>query len=99
MLGREFQISEGEAQLGGIHIALVVANADPLCLERVRVRVLGVHDMENTSKDNSIWAVHVAPSKTGSGEIPDIDDYIYVTFLDHSDPHSCAWIGWCRVVH
>jgi len=98
MLGNEFKIEEGEAQLTGILIALVVDNADPLCLERVRVRVLGVHDMENTSKDNSIWAVHIAPSKTGSGEIPDPNDYIYVTFLDPSDPMTCAWWGWVRVV-
>lgn len=96
MLGYE-NAFDTEVDLGGIFIGLVVENMDPKALERVRVRVIGVHDMENTSKDNSIWANHIAPSKSNSGEIPDIDDYVYVMFLQR-DPMAPCWLGWCRVI-
>lgn len=95
MLGYELKL-DNEVDLGGIFIGLVVDNADPKALERVRVRVIGVHDMENENKDNSIWAAHIAPSKSNSGEIPDIGDYIYIMFLQ-KDPMHPLWLGWTRV--
>ena len=96
MLGREYNISN-EVDLNGIFIALVVENMDPKAIERVRVRVIGVHDMENLDPSNSIWAQHLAPSKQNSGEIPDKDDYIYVTFLQ-GDSQTPVWLGWCRTI-
>jgi hypothetical protein len=96
MFGYELSLNN-EADLGGIFIALVVDNKDPKALERIKVRVLGVHDIENTNKDNSIWANHVAPSKSNSGEIPDINDFVYVMFLQ-KDPSACCWLGWLRTI-
>lgn len=96
MFGKELKL-DNEVNLNGIFIGLVVDNADPKALERVRVRVLGVHDMDNETKENSIWAQHLAPSKSNSGEIPDVDDYVYVMFLQ-GDPQTPLWLGWCRVI-
>lgn len=98
MFQHDLQMHGSDVDLRGIHIAKVIENSDPKALERVKVRVIGVHDMDNESKENSIWAAHLAPSKSGSGEIPDVDDYLYVTFLDPNDPMSCVWMGWCRVI-
>lgn len=95
---KEFSFGIGDVSLSGIKKALVVDDKDPLCLERVRVRVLGVHDMENKDPENSIWAEHLAPSKMTSGEIPDIDDWLYVIFQDENEPMSCLWIGWVRLL-
>jgi hypothetical protein len=64
-------------------------------MERVRVRVLGVHDMTNKKKANSMWANHCAPSKSNSGEVPDIGDMIYVSFLQNN-PMNIIWWGWVR---
>lgn len=96
MFGYELELTN-EVDLGGLFIGLVVDNADPKAIERVRVRVLGVHDMDNTIKENSIWAQHIAPSKSNSGEIPDIGDYVYVMFLQ-KDPQMPLWLGWVRVI-
>lgn len=97
MFEREYDYGAHEAYLGGIHIGKCITNSDPLALERVRVRILGVHDMTVEDEENSIWAVHIAPSKSNSGEVPDPDDWVYCVFLDKNDPMSCAWIGWVRV--
>jgi hypothetical protein len=96
MLGHELTLSS-EVVLDGIFIAKVIDAADPKALERVRVRVIGVHDLENEDKKNSIWASHLCPSKSNSGEIPDVDDFIYVTFLQNNPSH-CVWLGWCRTI-
>lgn len=96
MLGKELTLNN-EVVLDGLFIAKVIDNADPKALERVRVRVIGVHDMENEDKKNSIWAYHLCPSKQNSGEIPDVDDFLYVTFLQ-GNPSHCLWVGWCRVI-
>jgi len=98
MFSREFNF-EADASLDGYKLALVVDNSDPLCLERVRVRVLGVHDMENIKDENSIWALHLAASKQASGEIPDKDDWIYVVFPEKNVCEYCLWLGWARVAH
>ena len=72
-------------------------NLDPKALERIKVRVMGVHDMENTNKENAMWAQHCAPSKSCSGEVPDKDDYVYVMFLGNN-PMSPIWLGWVRSI-
>lgn len=87
-----------EVDLSGIFIAQVVDNADPKCLERIRIRVLGVHDMFNEDKENSIWANHIKPSKSNSGEIPDLNDYVYVLFLKN-DPMHPLWLGWVAAIN
>lgn len=96
MLGHEYKFDH-ETDLSGLYIALVVDNADPKAIERVRVRVLGVHDMTNEDPENSVWAEHCAPSKSTSGEVPDIGDYVYVMFLQGS-PTTIIWLGWVRYI-
>jgi hypothetical protein len=98
MLGEDYDLRSSDISLQGIFIGKVIINADPKALERVKVRIIGVHDMENKDDRNCIWAQHVAPSKGTSGEIPDINDYIYVMFLDPNNPLSAVWIGWCRTL-
>lgn len=96
MFSYEYQYNS-EVNLNGIFIGLVVDNADPKALERIKVRVLGVHDMENEDPENCIWCSHIAPSKSNSGELPDKDDFVYVTFLQ-GDPMNALWLGWCRTI-
>lgn len=96
MFGLEYNLNN-EIDLGGMFIGLVVENMDPKAMERVRVRVIGVHDMTNEDPNNSIWANHVAYSKSNSGEIPDKGDYVYIMFLQRSPMHPC-WLGWVRVL-
>jgi hypothetical protein len=97
MFERETDVLHSEPTLDGLYLAKVIENSDPLCLERVKVRVLGVHDWDNEDKENSIWAMHLAPSKQSSGEIPDPEDWLWVTFIRPDDPMSCLWLGWARV--
>jgi len=94
MLGKEYNLAS-ESSLSGLFIAEVTDNMDPRALERVRARVIGVHDMDNLDPENSIWIQHLAPSKGSSGEIPDVGDYIAVMFLQN-DPMTCFWLGWLR---
>lgn len=96
MLGYELKLTS-EVDLTGIFIAKVIDNMDPKALERVRVRVLGVHNMDIEDNENSVWAHHMAYSKSNSGEIPDIGDWLYVTFLN-KDPMSIIWLGWVRTI-
>lgn len=97
MFSIEHNLLKGsDVSLDGIFIAKVVSNADPKAQERVYVRVIGVHDMTNEDPEYGIWAMHCAPSKSNSGEVPDVDDYIYVMFPDKSNPNLCLWFGWVR---
>lgn len=96
MLNKEFNFNSSDVYLGRIFLALVVDNMDSTSKERIKVRVLGVHDMTNEEKDNSIWAGRICPSKNTSGDIPDPDDWVYVTFMNPNDPMSCLWLGWAR---
>ncbi len=82
--------------LNGIHIAQVVDNNDPKAMERVLVRVIGIHNMDNDRIENAIWADRVAFSKFSSGDIPDVGDYIYVIFPDVKNPMRILWLGWVR---
>ena len=99
MYGIDMGLNGSDCDLSGIKIAKVVNNADPKAQERVYVRVIGVHDMDpkrDSDPDYGIWANHCAYSKAASGEIPDVNDFVYVMFPDLSDPNHCLWIGWCR---
>jgi len=98
MLGKDFLLDFKDADLSGFKLALVIDNADPLCIERAKVRVIGVHDMLNEDPKNSIWAMHAATSKSGSGEVPDPGDWVYGFFLDKEDPMSFVWFAWARKV-
>lgn len=96
MQGREDALAGSDVQLTGLFIAQVVKNADPKACERVFVRIIGVHDMKNEDEEYGCWVNHCAPSKSASGDIPDIDDWVYVMFLDKQDPMSGVYIGWVR---
>jgi hypothetical protein len=85
-----------DVRLDGIKVALVVDNNDPKACERVLVRIIGVHDMENDHIDNAIWADHISFSKFSSGDIPDKGDYLYVVFPDTTSPTKVLWMGWVR---
>lgn len=96
MFGIDMGLNGSDCSLEGIKIAKVVNNADPKAQERVYVRVMGVHDMSVEDPEYGIWSMHCAPSKSASGEIPDVDDWLYVLFPDKTDPNLCLWIGWVR---
>lgn len=97
MYGIENNIQGNDVQLSGMFLAKVIRNPDSKAQERVWVRVMGIHDMENTDKEYGIWAHHLAYSKANSGEIPEIDDWLWVSFPDQYSPNLCLWHGWCRV--
>lgn len=96
MNNKDFNPTASEVSLAGIHIAKVVDNNDPKAMERVLVRVLGIHDMENEKLDNAIWADRIAFSKFSSGDIPDVDDFVYVMFPKGNNPMKVLWLGWVR---
>jgi hypothetical protein len=96
MYGIDMGLNGSDCSLEGIKIAKVISNGDPKAQERVYIRVVGVHNMDSTDPDYGIWAHHLAPSKSNSGEIPDVGDYIYVVFPDKADPNNVLWLGWCR---
>ena len=96
MLGLEKNPYGAEEPLYGVKIGLVVDNMDEKGIERVRVRIMGVHDMSNTKKENGIWVNHCAGSKRMSGDVPDIGDWIYVLFMNEFDPMQAIWLGFVR---
>jgi len=80
----------------GIYVAQVVDNMDPKGLERVKVRVVGIHDMSIQNEDYAVWAERCCPSKyINNGDIPDIGDWVYVMFLN-GDPMRPVWLGYVR---
>ena len=84
------------ALLRGVKIAEVVSNHDPKAQERVLVRVLGVHNVNNKNVDNGIWAHHCAPSRDEYGDLPEPGDYIYGMFADPANPLAFIWFGFVR---
>ena len=96
MQRKEFSTNGSDVDLTGIKIGLVVDNMDQKGIERVKVRVLGIHDMNNTKVANGIWVNHCAPSKYVSGHVPDVGDWVYVQFMSDNDPMSAIWIGFVR---
>ena len=94
----ENKLNGSDVSLEGIKIGLVVDNMDQKGIERVKVRVIGVHDMSNTKVENAIWAQHIAPSKYVSGHIPDRGDWVYVMFMNPTDPMSALWLWFVRTM-
>lgn len=82
--------------LRGLKVAEVVSNTDPKLQERILVRVLGVHNMKNTTIDNAVWAHHCAPTRDGSGSLPEQGDYVYVLFPDPGNPMAIVWLGFVK---
>ena len=93
----QIEFTQISANLEGLKKAEVVFVDDPKKLERVRVRVVGIHDMNKTDLEYSIWAEHIAPSRKTSGDLPEVGDYVYVLF-DKNNPLKCYWIGFCRYI-
>ncbi len=82
--------------LNGTKIAQVVSNFDPKCQERVLVRVIGIHDLEDKTTANAVWAHHCAPTRDASGDLPEEDDFIYVEFPNPDDSQYVLWKGFVR---
>ena len=95
MFGLDYQLNGCDVSLEGIKIAKVITNADATTQEKVFVRVIGVHDMNSTDPEYGIIARHCAPSKGGSGEIPEVDDMLYGFFINGDCSQFC-WVGWVR---
>lgn len=96
MQNQDYNPTASDVQLTGWHIAKVVDNNDPKTCERVLVRVIGVHNMNEDSIENAVWADRCAYSKFSSGDIPDVGDYLYVQFPDVTNPMRIIWFGWAR---
>ena len=97
MFALEYNMRSSDVSLTGMFLAKVLKNPDPKAQERVWVRVMGVHDMENTNNDYGIWAHHLAYSKGASGEIPEVGDWLWVVFPDQTNPNVCLYLGWAIV--
>ena len=97
MFTNELFLNGVDCNLNGLKIAKVIKNSDPKALERCWVRVLGVHDLDNPDDEYGIWAEHCAYSKGASGEIPNVDDFLYGFFIDE-DPNHFVYIGWVRTI-
>lgn len=95
MFSQENDIT-GLTDLEGIKIAQVVSNADPKCQERILVRVLGTHNLNNDTYENGVWAHHCSPFRDASGDLPEKYDFVYVMFMNKNDPMSLIWFGFVR---
>ena len=84
---------DADGDLEGIKIAQVVSNEDPKGQERVLVRVAGVHNLDNTDIENSVWAHHCSPFRSASGDLPEPDDLLWVMFPNVKDPMMIIWLG------
>ncbi len=93
---------EGEftdVSISGIFIGKVLNNQDPLARERLLVRVIGVHDIDDnfSDKEFGIWVEHCAPSLYRTGDIPDVDDEVYMMFMNNNadklNPNTGIWLG------
>jgi len=88
-----------DVSLSGIFVAKVLKNKDNFVRERLYVRVIGVHDISDNFKDKDygIWVEHCTPSLYRTGDIPDIDDDVYIMFLnnnaDELNPNAGIWLG------
>lgn len=88
-----------DVSLTGIFIAKVLKNQDPLARERLYVRVIGVHDISDKFKDKNfgIWVDHCSPSLYRTGDIPDVDDEVFIQFMndnaDELNPNAGIWLG------
>lgn len=95
MLQEEFSFNPN-ADLKGIKIAKVVSSEDPKMQERVLVRVLGVHNVNNETFENAIWAHHCSPFRNGAGDLPEIGDFLWGMFANENDFMMFVWFGFVR---
>lgn len=81
-----------EITLDGIFEAKVLDNKDPYNSERLLVSVGAIH-----AEDVGVWAEHVCYSNNVSGDVPMINDTVYVMFLKDFNgdcsPFRCVWVG------
>ncbi|MCK9544711.1 MAG: phage baseplate assembly protein V [Novosphingobium sp.] len=94
----ETMINYKDVDLNGIHTAKVLNNIDPNGRERLFVRVLGIHDITDNFKDKEfgIWVEHGTASLYRTGDIPDVDDEVWIMFLNDGrglSPNRGIWIG------
>lgn len=95
MYDREKSFSVGSNQIGW-KIAKVVSNEDPKAQERILIRIMGYHNMNNEDTDNAIWAHHCAPTRSASGDLPEPGDWVYVHFVNMADNMAVLWFGFVR---
>ena len=83
-----------------LYIGKVLNNVDnEYKQERIFVRVLGFHDISDNFSDKSygIWVNNGLAIKNFSGYIPDIDDYVYIMFVNgDNDPMHAIYLGVVR---
>jgi len=88
--------------LSGIYIAKVLSNTDEKQRERIFIRVIGVHNIEDnfTNKEFGIWSENANSTPYMSGYIPNVDAYVYVMFIKDSmgvyDTQRCVYFGEVR---
>jgi len=88
--------------LSGIYVAKVLSNTDEKQRERIFVRILGIHNIEDNfeNKDYGIWSENANSTPYLSGYIPDVDNYVYVMFLKDNnnvyDSQKCVYFGEVR---
>jgi hypothetical protein len=92
----EEQGLKSNLSLRGIKIAKVINNLDPKSQERIKVRVLGVHNINNDASTNSVWAHHCSPLRSASGDLPEAGEFVYVMFPNEDDPMSIIWLGYAK---
>jgi len=76
-----------------IKIARVLSNKDPKAQERLKVSVLGYHNIYQTDDSEvGVWADHCSPYKFSTGSLPVHGDMVYVWF-DTNTPSNVIWFG------
>ena len=65
--------------------------------ERIFVRILGIHNIVDDFADKTygIWAENGLASKSINGDIPDIDDFVYILPQDEFC-QTCIYLGIVR---
>jgi len=83
--------------LTGLFIGKVLKNIDTLKQERIFVRILGVHDIKDNfaDKEYGIWVENGIAIKNFNGYVPDINDFVYIMFIDNN-PMFAVYFGIVR---
>jgi hypothetical protein len=83
--------------LAGIYIAKVLNNIDNLKQERIFCRILGIHNIEDNFSDKTygIWIENGLAIRNFSGNIPDVDDMVYIMFVNNN-PMTAIYFGIVR---
>jgi hypothetical protein len=86
--------------LSGIFVAKVINNIDPLERERILVRAVGLHDLENSNENYGVWAEHGIGSNFIYGNFPKINSMVYIMFIkdinNEYDFNKCLYFGVVR---